>query len=120
VLIGENSMVSATDVFSSPGFASFVREVRKHYDSIVIDTPSVLVVPDARVIAQFADAVLFTVKWDSTSKTEVAEGLRMFESVNQTATGIVLNQISPAGMQSYGHGKRYRAYAEYGKAYYPV
>ena len=39
-------------------FRNLIDEMRQIYDYIIIDTPSVLVVPDARVIRQSADAVV--------------------------------------------------------------
>jgi len=118
VLIGEESRTNAADVFSSARFADFLREMREIYDVIIIDTPPVLVVPDARVIAQSADAVLFTVKWDSTARPQVDEALRLFETVGQRVSGLVLNQISPRGMRRYGYGGKYGAYSAHGRKYY--
>ena len=88
------------------------------YDFVIVDTPPVLVVPDARVIAQNVDAVLFTVRWDKTSKTQVRDALRMFETVGVSVSGIVLNQIDGRGMKRYGFGDSYGAYSSYGKKYY--
>lgn len=118
ILIGEETKMNAADLFSSAKFAEFMAIAREHYDIIIIDTPPVLVVPDARIIAKHADAVLFAVKWDTTSKTQVQESLRMFESVGQKVTGLVLGQISPEGMKRYGYGGRYGSYAAYGSKYY--
>ncbi|MFV2092511.1 MAG: polysaccharide biosynthesis tyrosine autokinase, partial [Hyphomicrobiales bacterium] len=118
ILVGEKSSVNAADLFSSNRFSGFLKDTRKHYDMIIIDTPPVLVVPDARVIGQFADAILFVVKWDSTSKSQVEEGLHMFETVRLRATGLVLSQIDPKGMKRYGYGEKYGAYSAYGKKYY--
>jgi Mrp family chromosome partitioning ATPase len=70
------------------------------------------------VIAQHADMVLFTVRWDHTSKTQVHDALRMFETVGVTVTGLVLNQIAPKGMKQYGYGQQYGAYSAHGKDYY--
>ena len=92
--------------------------IADEFDYIIIDTPPVLVVPDARIIAKHADAVLFGVKWDATSKTQVQDALRMFESVGQKVSGLVLGQISPDGMKRYGYGGRYGSYAAYGAKYY--
>ncbi|KMK63835.1 polysaccharide biosynthesis tyrosine autokinase [Puniceibacterium sp. IMCC21224] len=118
ILLGGKSSVNAADLFSSDRFHALLDEARKTYDQIIIDTPPVLVVPDARIIAQVADALLFAVKWDSTSQSQVIEALRMFESVNHPVSGIVLNQISPRGMKRYGYGDKYGAYAAYGRKYY--
>ncbi|MEY8120435.1 GumC family protein [Falsihalocynthiibacter sp. BN13B15] len=118
ILVGEKGSASAADIFTSDSFAKFLAQARQAYDIIIIDSPPVLVVPDARVIAQSVDAILYAVKWDSTSKSQVVEGLRSFESVNARVTGLVLNQIAPGGMKRYGYGGVHSAYANYGKNYY--
>ena len=102
VLAGEKTSVNAADIFSSDTFKTFIAEMRKQYDFIIIDTPPVLVVPDARIIAQNADAILFSVKWDSTSKALLDESMRMFHNSNQRITGFVLGQIDEKGMKRYG------------------
>lgn len=68
ILIGEQSTVNAADVFASMKFANFIKELRQKYDYIIIDTAPVLAVPDARIIGQHADAILYSVLWDSTTK----------------------------------------------------
>lgn len=118
ILIGEQTNTNAADVFASQRFKDFIDDMRHRYDAIVIDTPPVLVVPDARVIAESVDTILFTIKWDSTSKSQVEEALRLFESVGHRVSGLVLNQISPQGMKRYGYGGKYGAYSSYGKKYY--
>ena len=118
VLAGEKTTVNAADIFSSDTFKSFIKEMRSKYDFIIIDTPPVLVVPDARIIAECADAILFSVKWDSTSKSLVEESMRFFHNSNQRITGLVLSQIDEKGMKRYGYGGDAGAYAAYGKGYY--
>jgi Mrp family chromosome partitioning ATPase len=58
------------------------------------------------------------VNWDRTTKTQVQEGLRQFQTVNLRVTGLVLSQIDPAGMKRYGYGDKYGAYSRYAKGYY--
>jgi Mrp family chromosome partitioning ATPase len=97
VLLGDRSTVNAADLFSSAAFQRVLNEARTAYDYVVIDTPPVLVVPDARVIAQHADAVVYVVHWDKTARTQVDEGTRLFRSVNVLITGFVLSRIDPKG-----------------------
>ena len=118
ILPGDKSKVNAADLFASEKFRSFLTELRQRYDIIIIDTPPVLVVPDARIIAQSADAMLFSVKWDSTSRAQVLESLRLLQTSNIRPTGFVLSQISPKGMKKYGYGGQYGAYGAYGSKYY--
>ena len=118
VLIGEKSSVNAADVFSSERFRHLIDEMRQIYDYVIIDTPPVLVVPDARVIGQSVDAVVYVVRWDDTSRSQVEEGLKQFQSASVPVTGLVLTQIDPTGMRRYGYGGKYGAYSAYGKRYY--
>ena len=118
ILFGEKSTANAADVFSSATFAEFLQSLRESYDYIIIDTPPVLVVPDARVLGQHADALIFTVAWNRTSGEQIRESIRQLASVNVPITGMVLSQIDAAGMKRYGYGDRYGAYSGYGKAYY--
>lgn len=118
VLMGEKSSVNAADVFASDAFQKMMEDLRTRYDYIIVDTPPVLVVPDARVIGQLVDAIIYVVNWDSTSHTQVSEGLRQLNSVNLGVTGMVLTKIDPRGMRRYGYGDGYGAYSRYGKGYY--
>ena len=113
LLIGEKSTTNAADVFSSQKFTDFLSELRSKYDYIIIDAPPVLAVPDARVIGQAVDAVLYVVRWDNTQHRQVREGLKAFESVGVRLAGLVLNQISSRGMKQYGYGESYGAYGAY-------
>ena len=121
VLPGERSAINAADLFMSDAWRSFIEQMRKRFDYIIIDTPPVLVVPDARIISQIADAVLFTVRWNETSRTQVQEALRMFETLRLKVSGLVLSQIDSSEMKRYGYGGKYGgygAYSGYGAKYY--
>lgn len=118
MLVGEKTSANAADLFTSDRFRDLITDLRSQYDAVIIDTPPVLIVPDARIIAMQADAVLFTVKWDSTSRAQVLEGLRLFRQTDQKVTGLVLSQINPKGMRRYGYGGKYGAYSSYGSRYY--
>ncbi|MCK8485392.1 Wzz/FepE/Etk N-terminal domain-containing protein [Aliiroseovarius sp. S2029] len=118
VLFGEASRTSAADLFASRRFEQLIGAARAGYDAVVIDSPPALVVPDARVMARHADAVLFTVGWNKTTRPQVAEALRQFAMVNAKITGLVLSQVRTEELARYGHGGTYAAYATYDKGYY--
>ncbi|MFT6607450.1 MAG: capsular exopolysaccharide synthesis family protein [Halocynthiibacter sp.] len=118
ILMGQVSHINAADVFVSDKFTAFLKEARAAYDYIIIDTPPVLVVPDARVIGQHCDAIMYTVKWDSTTKTQLRAAISELAAVNLKPTGLVLSQVDPKGMKKYGYGEAYGAYSSYGGGYY--
>ena len=118
VLLANKTTENAADLFSSQRFADLIAYARTQYDHIIIDTPPVLVVPDARIIAQNVDSIVFVVQWDKTIKPAVVDALREFESVNTQVSGLVLNQVSLRGMRRYGYGDKYGAYSAYGAKYY--
>ena len=109
IIFGKKTSVNAADIFSSEKFRLFLEELRQRYDYIVLDTPPVMAVPDARIIGQYCDAILYSVKWDSTSKYIVSGGLQQMNSAGLKPTGLILSQIDNRRMKGYGYGD-YAAY----------
>jgi capsular exopolysaccharide synthesis family protein len=117
ILPGEESSVNAADIFASHRFVDFIAEMRQHFDFIFIDTPPVLAVPDARVIAKTCDAVIFCVRWNKTARDTVVEGLRFFGQINIKVAGLVLSQVNVNKMARYGY-TNYGYYKEAAKYYH--
>lgn len=119
VLLGGVTKLNPADVLSSRDFGEFVAEARRIYDIILIDTPPLLVVPDARVISQHADSILFSVLWNRTTTDHIRDAIQQITSTGLRPTGFVLGNIDPRGIRKYGYADRYVAYNKsYAKAYY--
>lgn len=113
VLMSEKPTSNAADIFSSHGFATLLKQAREDYDYIVIDTPPVLAVPDARIIGRQVDTTLYTVRWDHTTQRQVLQGLKELAQVRVPIAGLVLGQIDHKRLKRYGYGDQSKAYTGY-------
>jgi len=77
----------------SPRFAELLETVRDHYDLVILDTPPVLPVDEARVIASMADGVVFLVRWRRTAAKAAEIALRQLNDVHANVLGAVLTLI---------------------------
>jgi polysaccharide biosynthesis transport protein len=64
--------VDPVALFAGEQMPRLVHELRQDYDCVIIDSPPLLGVTEARLLAAMADKVLFLVKWGSTRR-EVAQ-----------------------------------------------
>lgn len=100
--------VNAADILSGPGFRNLLSDLAAHYELIVLDTPPTLAVTDARILAGVADAVVYAVRWNKTSRGAVLQGLRELHSVQAPIAGVVMTMMDPAKAELYAYdGYRY-------------
>ncbi|WP_068117449.1 GumC family protein [Tropicimonas marinistellae] len=118
ILLSAETSANPVDILSSQAFGCLMDVAREAYDVILIDTPPLLLVPDARVVGQYADSILFAVQWDSTRRVQVRDALAQLRLAGLSPDGLVLTNIDTKRMQAYGHGQRYGAYAAKGASKY--
>lgn len=117
ILTATRSDKNAADIFASQRFSELITELREYYDYIIIDSPPVLAVPDARLISAISDANIYVVEWNKTTCAQVDQGLEMLSSIGVNTIGLVLNQIDPHNTKTYGYTGSY-GYGAYGSEYY--
>jgi len=94
-------------------------ELKQNFDLIIIDTPPVMAVTDARVLASLVDKTLFVVNWDKTPRQVVKTGLEELLKANPSIAGIVLQQVNFKEYSNYSYGESgyYYNYSKYGQYY---
>ncbi len=85
-------------------------EIKKQYDYIIIDTPPVGILSDAKVIASYADIELYIVRQRFTSKKSIPEIDKLVNNGNFTNLSVVINDISQNGSYDY-NGYKYSKYS---------
>ena len=85
----------------SPRMADLLARLRNDFDAVVIDTPPVLRVADARIVSRLVDAVVLVFRAGHTTREAAATAANMFEADGVPLLGTVLNDWNPRTM---GHG----------------
>jgi capsular exopolysaccharide synthesis family protein len=103
-----------SDVLASARLASLIERLSASCDLLVIDSPPLLATNDARILAQFADAVLFVVRWERTSREAALHALRSLTDAMAPVAGVVFSRADWEQFHYYNYGKReYREIAKY-------
>ncbi|MDE2013563.1 MAG: AAA family ATPase [Alphaproteobacteria bacterium] len=92
------------DDISSPRMKMLVERLREIADFVVIDSPPVLAVPDVRLIAELADTVLLTVRWERTARDAVATAANVLMDFGIELSGSVLMRVDVKRYQYYAYG----------------
>ena len=103
ILAGPVSTSPAT-LLRSPRLATLVDSLRGEYDRVVIDTPPVLVGPDATLVLAQCDAAVYVVDLHRTRRRQAIAGLNQIAHTSSPLAGLVLNRIE--GTYAYGSYRR--------------
>lgn len=116
---GKADYVNPVDIFSSQKMELLLVELKKDFDLIIIDTPPVMAVTDARVLASLVDKTIYVVAWDKTPRQVVKTGLEQLLKASQNVAGIVFQQVNLQDYSSYSYGESgyYYNYSKYGQYY---
>ena len=101
------------DLLSSQIMQKIVNRLREKFDFIVIDSPPVLPVNDAKILSRLADAVLFVVRWEKTPREAVLSSIRALTDVRANVSGIALTRADNERFRHYSYG--YQDYKEYSR-----
>jgi succinoglycan biosynthesis transport protein ExoP len=104
--------VNVSRLLHSPRMAELIARLRRDFDAILIDSPPVLRVADARILSRLADAVVLVFRAGQTTREAAALAVNVFEADGVPVLGTVLNDWNPHTM---GHGyypTDYRPYFE--------
>lgn len=103
-----------SELLGSPRLAELFVTLRASYDVILVDSPPVLPVTDAIVIAQVVDVVVLVARAGQSHARSVSRALELLSNVDAPVKGVILNAVAVEHSRSgYGYG-RYGRYGRYG------
>lgn len=94
-----------SDLLMLPRLATFLEQVSKKYDYVIVDAPPVLPVTDATIIGASTGTVLLVAKFAQHPLDELRTAVKRFESHGIQVKGCIFNDIKPVGW-----GNNYRRY----------
>ncbi len=94
---------SPAELLGSERMLALLKQWRTEYDHIVFDTPPVLGLTDAAVLATMADAVLMVVRCSKTGRQSLLRARDILAGVNSRIVGLVINDLNRNSSEHYGY-----------------
>ena len=115
VLAGGTSTSAAITLLYGTQLPELLRQLRGQFDTILIDTPPMLQIPDARLLGRLSDRVILVIRAGKTTRDAAQAALQRFQEDGTQVLGTILNDWNPkyAPNGYYGYGGYDRAYSEY-------
>ena len=108
VIPGGMRVADPGDLLAGEKFRSFLKEVRDHFDFIILDTPPILPVSDTLSIRELMDGFVFIYRAGFTPHPMFRQAIE--EIGDRNILGVVLNGVEPQSQKYYQryYGKYYR------------
>jgi capsular exopolysaccharide synthesis family protein len=85
---------SSMGILNSARMREFIQEVRKRYDMVFFDSPPIMGVSDASILASEVDMTLLVVQYRKYPQLMTLRAKQMVEKVGGHMMGVVLNNIN--------------------------
>jgi len=112
VLASGRVPANPAEVLGFPEMAALLERLRSSADYVLLDSPPVLTVADASILAQQVDGVLMVVETGVTRTDMLRQAVAMLERVKARLLGVLLNKVSVR------RGSYYDYYYYYYSGYY--
>src|SRR5215475_12444411 len=107
---------NAPEILESHAMKAALATFADRYDLVLLDSPPVMAVSDARIISQLADYTIFIVHWARTPRDVVKSAVAALLAVTDRV-GIVINKVNLAKHALYEYGDYGDYYSRYNSYY---
>jgi receptor protein-tyrosine kinase len=109
VLPAGSSAANAGSVLHSRCIAALFERLREEFDMVIVDTPPMLPVPDARVLGRLADGIILVIRSGHTTIEHAFMATQRLTDDGTRVLGTILNGWNPRTGGRYGYGGYYSA-----------
>jgi succinoglycan biosynthesis transport protein ExoP len=93
VLPAGSAVQDPAELFASGPMSALMNTLRERYDYVVIDSPPLLPVADASVLATHADALVLIARYGKVTRAQVSSSIEQLNRVDAHVAGAVLNAV---------------------------
>ncbi len=91
------------ELLASKNNEEVIKELRKHYDIIILDCAPILGISDTQVMLKHADANVVVVSSGETPIELLERAKKVFETANSKIDGVIINKASVKGSSYYSY-----------------
>lgn len=100
-----------SNLLFTPQLGELIARLRLEFDTVLVDAPPVLLMPDARLLARHADGVILVVRAETSTRSGIRFAERRFAEDGTHIIGTILNDWNPK-TSAYRDWKYYYKYKE--------
>ncbi len=99
-----------SEILNSQSFNEVLEELSVRYEHVVVDSPAVMAVADARILAAMCSVTILVLRAQSTTRKSAMHARRALQSVGAAILGVVVNDTprSKDKFSDYGNYNTYR------------
>ncbi|PYV41716.1 MAG: hypothetical protein DMG09_04065, partial [Acidobacteria bacterium] len=105
--------VSIANLLHSPRMTELLRRFRRDFDNIIVDSPPMPQLSDARVLGRVADAVILVMRAGHTTRDAALAAAQRFAEAGTPLLGTILNDWNPKITPGYGYYSHYSSYYQH-------
>ncbi len=113
ILTAGRTPPNAAELLGSDRFGALIELLLKRYDHVLVDSPPLLGLADAPLIARRVEGVVFTIEANSTKNRTIATSLNRLRMFGARLFGALVTKVG-AKNQIYGYGYGYGYGYQYG------
>ncbi|HHT9145580.1 MAG TPA: GumC family protein [Candidatus Wunengus sp. YC61] len=82
-----------SELLSSPAMAENLKLAKEEFEWILIDSPPLLSVTDARILSSFVDGIIFVMRGNKANRDASRKALSFLSDVKDKILGVVINDV---------------------------
>lgn len=96
-----------SELLASQNMVDIFKELKQHFDYVLIDTPPIMPVTDAAVVSGKVDGTILVIASGAVAPSVAVEAKTRLEQAGAHLLGAVLNKVDVAANSHYGYGYYY-------------